>query len=56
MDLDEFNFAYVGLSLAAGAIAFFASSRVPDISKIIPIGAAVFSVIAAYLYLVMTER
>jgi|TARA_R100000093_G_scaffold70867_2_gene45028 hypothetical protein len=54
--LDEFNFAYVGLAILAGLIGFFVSSRVPDVSKVLSIITGLLSVVAAYAYLILTDR
>ena len=56
LELDELNPVYVLLSIVAGAIGFFVSSRVPDVSIAIPIIAGIGSVIIAYAYLVLTDR
>ena len=52
--IEDINFAYVGLSLLAGMIAYYAASRVPDVSKVIPILSGIFTIAVCYAYLSFT--
>ena len=48
-DFGEMNYTAILLSVAGGFIAYFAASRVPDVSFFIPVMSAIFTMIICYV-------